>query len=132
MDRTGDDRAYTLRPSPRLRPSTHATLIVFVRVAGCFGGFLAVAVPAVTFGNRFDSGVLKNIGCFGALLILPAALFGAVVPARCVARLLPARCPFCNGRGYCDGATTTGRGAFNFTYACRDCGRVFRPDGSPG
>jgi hypothetical protein len=115
-------------PSPWLPPRPHATFIVFVRIV-CLFAFAAAAACTIPLANRTDIGRLRYLGYVGFLLILPAALFGAVVPARWVARRLPARCPFCNGRGYCDGATT-GRGAFNFTYACRDCGAAFRPDGS--
>ena len=124
------DHSYTLRPSPRLGPWSHATLLVFLRVACCFGFFLAAAFAAVALANRPGPGVLKGLGWVGALLVLPAALFGAVMPARWLARRLPARCPFCNGRGYRDGASTSGRGMYEFTYTCRDCGQRFRPDGA--
>jgi hypothetical protein len=126
---TDNDSGYTLRPSPRLRPWSHATLIVFVRVAGLLA-FAFGPLCTIPLANRSDIGPLRYLGYVGFLLAIPAALFGAVVPPRWVARRLPARCPYCNGRAYCDGATTTGRGAYSFTYACRDCGLSFRPDGS--
>jgi hypothetical protein len=127
----GDRRGYTLAPPPRLRPWTHATLLVLVRIVGFFGCAIAVAFCTVPFANSDEPGPLKHLGCVGFLLFLPAAFFGAVVPARWVARRLPARCPFCDGRAYCDGANA-GRGMYDFTYACRDCGAAFGPDGSRG
>jgi hypothetical protein len=120
---------YMLRPSPRLTLWTHATLIALVRIVCAFGFFLAVAISTVSINNRPGPGIHKSFGCVGFLLVLPAALFGAVVPARWLARRLPARCPYCNGRAYCDGANA-GRGTFDYPYTCRDCGRSFRPDGS--
>ena len=121
--------SYSLRPSPRLTLWTHATLIALVRIVCAFGFFLAVAIPSVSIGNRPGPGIHQSFGCVGFLLVLPAALFGAVVPARWIARRLPARCPNCNGPAYCDGANS-GRGMFDVPYICRDCRRSFRPDGS--
>jgi hypothetical protein len=128
---TGGDGGHRSRPAPRLRPWGHATLIAFLRIVGCFGFFLVVASCTVSLGNRPHSDPLKTLGCVGFLLVLPAALFGATVPPGWVARRLAARCPFCNGRAYCDGAVTGGRGLYNVIYACHDCGLSCRTDGSP-
>jgi hypothetical protein len=103
---------------------------VFVRVA-CFVALPVALAMCIPLANEPNSRILRALGYAAFILILPAALFGAVVPPRWVARLLPARCPSCGGRAYCDGALSSGRGTYNVTYACRECGRGFRPDGTP-
>jgi hypothetical protein len=112
--------AYTLEPAPRLSPWAHSSIQILLAIF-CFFAFPAAAVlPAIALQEQ-----LAGAGCVGMVLFFPAAITGLFWPASFFRRNVPARCPACSGRTFCDRLPLDNQENRNpVTYTCRDCGHL--------
>ena len=106
---------YVLYPKPLLLPWAHEGLRMLIASGGFIGAIVAVSLVARLVAGRDAAGS----PWFPAIAIA-AALAGFTLPPYLFGRLVPARCPRCNGRAYFRHAPKGG-------YACADCGHVHPP-----
>jgi hypothetical protein len=99
------------RASPRLTIWHHTTL----RMIGSIAGFLLPPLlVALGLGRLLQS--VPGMPCVVIPAFFASAFVGQWLAYRLVDCALPARCPACRGRAYCDGGAAAAR------YVCRDCG----------
>ncbi len=105
--RTGAPAASLFRPRG-LPVWLHQTILVFCLMFGWLGFPILTAFYVLPLVRNF-------LGHFSIFLIIGAAAFGVIVPARLVRRYLKANCPECGGPVHCESV-------LGMTYRCAECG----------